>query len=74
MILSQSYVNPLVIFVIQHMLYGFQSPLLDAFLAEGVGLIAGAEYSPETISPDNTRIDLLSVSDGPWITPKSEVI
>ncbi|XP_055351257.1 calcium-activated potassium channel slowpoke-like isoform X2 [Paramacrobiotus metropolitanus] len=66
-----SYFTPLAVAVVEHLLYGFQSPLMESYLAEGVGLMGGDEYSPDKLSDCNIRIRLIPVKDGPWIATGS---
>ncbi|XP_055351206.1 calcium-activated potassium channel slowpoke-like [Paramacrobiotus metropolitanus] len=65
-LISTSYFTPLAVPVVEHLLYGFQSPVMESYLAEGVGLMGGDEYNPDELSPYNIRVRLITVRDGPW--------
>ncbi|XP_055351248.1 calcium-activated potassium channel slo-1-like [Paramacrobiotus metropolitanus] len=65
-LISTSYFTPLAVPIFEHLLYGFQSPLMESYLAEGVGLMGGDDYASDRLSEYNVRIRLIPVTDGPW--------
>ncbi|XP_055351187.1 calcium-activated potassium channel slowpoke-like [Paramacrobiotus metropolitanus] len=64
--LVTSYMSPLATPILQALLYGYQSPLMDMLDAEGAGLIPGEVYTREKISEFTTRIQLISLTSASW--------